>query len=236
MNQFMNMDPQEVAKFDALAGQWWDPQGKMAMLQVINPLRLAFIHDHGPLQDQRILDVGCGGGILSEALAHAGAQVVGIDQSKAALAVAQEHAQENNLAIDYRWVSVEQLALDEPGTFDLLTCMELLEHVPDPKSIVTACARLLKPQGRVVFATINRTFKAWLWTIVGGEYLLGLLPRGTHSFTKFIRPQELEVWAKDQDLQSLASASLKYNLLTKTMSLVRGQADVNYMLSFARRK
>ena len=236
MNQLPNVDKLEIAKFDRLARLWWQSESKLGMLHVINPLRMDFICSQINIQGARILDVGCGGGILSEALARAGANVVGLDQSAQVLEVAQWHAAQSRLVIDYRLQTVEEVRQEGAGSYDAITCMEMLEHVPDPHRVVEACAHMLRPHGRVIFATINRTFKAWLFTIVGGEYLLGLLPRGTHSYAKFIRPKELRSWATTSGLEFVSAASLIYNPLTKIFHLAHGREDVNYMLCFSRKK
>ncbi|MGB7398494.1 bifunctional 2-polyprenyl-6-hydroxyphenol methylase/3-demethylubiquinol 3-O-methyltransferase UbiG [Castellaniella sp.] len=235
MNQPSNVDRQEIDKFDRVAQLWWDPDGKMGMLHVINPLRSTFVSDQAAMQQARAVDVGCGGGILTEALAKAGATVVGIDQSQLTLDIARQHAGQNGLAIDYRLQTVEQLAEQEAGTYDVVTCMEMLEHVPDPAAVVDACARLLKPGGHAFFSTINRTFKAFLFAIVGGEYVLRILPRGTHDYKKLIRPDELRHWTADSGLEFIRIASLMYNPLTRNFRVAPGREDVNYMASFVKK-
>ncbi|WP_417276629.1 bifunctional 2-polyprenyl-6-hydroxyphenol methylase/3-demethylubiquinol 3-O-methyltransferase UbiG [Castellaniella sp.] len=235
MNQPSNVDRQEIDKFDRVAKLWWDPDGKMGMLHVINPLRSAFVAKQATLQDARAVDVGCGGGILTEALAKAGATVVGIDQSSFTLDIARQHASQNGLAIDYRLQTVEQLAEQEAGTFDVVTCMEMLEHVPDPAAVVNACARLLKPGGHAFFSTINRNLKAFLFAIVGGEYVLRILPRGTHEYQKLIRPDELRSWTADSGLEFIRIASLMYNPLTRNFRVAQRREDVNYMASFIKK-
>jgi 2-polyprenyl-6-hydroxyphenyl methylase/3-demethylubiquinone-9 3-methyltransferase len=235
MNQSSNVDRQEIEKFDRVARLWWDPDGKMGMLHVINPLRSRFVSDHAPLREARVVDVGCGGGILTEALARAGADVVGIDQSQFTLEIARQHAAQGGLAIDYRLQTVEQLAQQEAGTYDVVTCMEMLEHVPDPAAVVQACARLLKPGGHAFFSTINRTLKAFLFAIVGGEYVLRILPRGTHDYAKLIRPDELRSWTATGGLQFIRVASLMYQPLTRTFRVAPGREDVNYMASFVKK-
>lgn len=234
MNSSVNVDPAEIEKFDRVAKLWWNPAGKMGMLHVINPLRTAFIADHVMLAGVRAVDVGCGGGILAEALAKAGARVTGIDQSTFTLEIARQHAAQAGLAIDYRLQTVEELAAREAGQFDVVTCMEMLEHVPDPAAVVGACARLLKPGGRAFFSTINRNLKAWLFAIVGGEYVLRILPRGTHQYAKLIRPDELRGWTVQSGLTFLGTASLMYNPLTRGFRVAPGRADVNYMASFSK--
>jgi 2-polyprenyl-6-hydroxyphenyl methylase/3-demethylubiquinone-9 3-methyltransferase len=206
----------------------------MGMLHVINPLRSRFVADHARIRGARAVDIGCGGGILAEALARAGAQVVGIDQSQQTLAIARQHAAGGGLPIDYRLQTVEELAQDEAGSYDIVTCMEMLEHVPDPAAVVAACARLLKPGGHAVFSTIDRSFKAWLFAIVGGEYVLRILPRGTHDYAKLIRPHELRAWAAASGLAFESVASLMYNPLGKRFRVAHGREDVNYMASFVK--
>jgi 2-polyprenyl-6-hydroxyphenyl methylase/3-demethylubiquinone-9 3-methyltransferase len=235
MNSSVNVDPAEIEKFDRVAKLWWNPAGKMGMLHVINPLRTRFIADHVALAGARAVDIGCGGGILAEALARAGAAVVGIDQSSFTLEIARQHAASSGLAIDYRLQTVEALAALEAGQYDVVTCMEMLEHVPDPAAVVAACARLLKPGGRAFFSTINRNFKAWLFAIVGGEYVLRILPRGTHQYAKLIRPTELRAWTARSGLRFISAASLMYNPLTRGFRVAPGREDVNYMASFVRR-
>ncbi len=235
MNQAVNVDSSEVSKFDRVAQLWWDPTGKMGMLHVINPLRSQFTFDHVEnIKGAKAVDVGCGGGILTETLAKAGAHVIGIDQSEMSLEVARQHAQKSGLAIDYRLQRVEELAELEAGSFDVVTCLEMLEHVPDPAAIIDACARLLKPGGHVIFSTINRSFKAWLFAIVGGEYVMRILPKGTHEYAKLIRPAELRQWSQAAGLTHLRSASLMFNPLTKRFKVAEGKEDVNYMMSYVK--
>lgn len=229
-----NVDPAEVGKFDALASHWWDPEGEFRPLHEINPLRLGWIEARaGGLAGKRVLDVGCGGGILAEALARRGAAVVGIDLAGEALEVARRHAAEAGLEIDYRRIGTEELAAAEPGRFDVVACMELLEHVPDPAAIVEACARLVRPEGLVAFSTINRNPKAWLYAIVAAEYLLRLLPRGTHEYARLIRPSELAAWARAAGLEPMAERGLSYNPLTRNYRL-SDDVDVNYLLACTR--
>jgi len=236
MNQAANVDSSEVGKFDRVAQLWWDPTGKMGMLHVINPLRSRFTFDHVPeIRGAKAVDVGCGGGILTETLARAGARVIGIDQSEMTLEIARQHAAKSGLDIDYRLQRVEELVEAEAGTFDVVTCLEMLEHVPDPAAIVDACARLLKPGGHVIFSTINRSFKGWLFAIVGGEYILRILPRGTHDYAKLIRPAELRGWSEASGLTFQRCASLMYNPLRKTFKVAEGKLDVNYMMSYVKR-
>ncbi|QEA11692.1 bifunctional 2-polyprenyl-6-hydroxyphenol methylase/3-demethylubiquinol 3-O-methyltransferase UbiG [Comamonas flocculans] len=226
-----NVDRREVDKFDRIARLWWDPKGKMGMLHVINPLRSQFTFDHVDVRGKRVVDVGCGGGILTETLAKAGADVIGLDQSELTLQVARRHAAQAGLSIDYRLQTVETLAQQEPGSYDVVTCLEMLEHVPDPAAIIQACAQLLKPGGHAIFSTINRNFKAWLFAIIGGEYILRILPRGTHDYAKLIRPDELRSWAGQAGLKHLRSASLMYHPLFKRFRVAAGKEDVNYMMS-----
>jgi 2-polyprenyl-6-hydroxyphenyl methylase/3-demethylubiquinone-9 3-methyltransferase len=236
MTEASNVDPREIARFNRLAQLWWDPHGKMGQLHAINPLRTSFVLDRVTTPRPRILDVGCGGGILAESLRRHGARVTGIDLSLMSLDIARRHAADNGLDIDYRYARVEDLAGQEPGTFDAVTCMEMLEHVPDPSSVVQACARLLKPGGHVFFSTINRTPKAFLFAIVAGEYILGLLPRGTHHYRMLVQPDELRVWAATCGLRFIASDSLMYNPLTRRFRVAGNREDVNYMSCFASRE
>ncbi len=226
-----NVNPSEIAKFEASASRWWDPEGEFRPLHEINPLRLGYIETWAELSGQRVLDVGCGGGILSESMALKGAQVTGIDMGEAPLGVARLHALESGAEIDYRRVTAEEFAEAEPNSFDVVTCMEMLEHVPDPASVVRACARLTKPGGMVFFSTISRTPKAYLQAIVGAEYLLGMLPRGTHDYSQFIRPAELAGWARAANLILRDLKGMGYSPLTRQFRLVR-QVDVNYLACF----
>ena len=231
---FLNADPAELAKFSDLAHRWWDPDSEFRPLHQINPLRLEWIQSQCPLAGQRVLDVGCGGGILADAMARRGADVLGIDLSTKALRVAELHALEAQTPrVRYREVSSEALAAEQPGTFDAVTCMEMLEHVPDPGSVVRACAALVKPGGWVFFSTINRNPKAFLMAIVGAEYVLGLLPRGTHEYDKFLRPSELAGHCRDSGLQLQQSRGMEYNPLTRRYRM-SGDTGVNYLLSTRR--
>ncbi|MEO8752348.1 MAG: bifunctional 2-polyprenyl-6-hydroxyphenol methylase/3-demethylubiquinol 3-O-methyltransferase UbiG [Casimicrobiaceae bacterium] len=224
-----NVDPAELAKFSALAHRWWDPGSEFRPLHEINPLRLAWIEQvTGGIAGKAVLDVGCGGGILAEAMAIAGAQVTGIDLSEKALGVAQLHQLESGVAVDYRLIAAEALALETPGRFDLVTCMELLEHVPHPSSIVAACAALAKPGGALVFATLNRNPKSYLFAILGAEYVLRLLPRGTHDWTRFLRPSELAGFARRVGLDLTEMTGMTYNPLTRVYRLAP-DTSVNYL-------
>ena len=224
-----NVDPAELAKFEKLASRWWDPESEFKPLHAINPLRLKFINDRAGLKDKRVLDIGCGGGILTEAMAALGADVTGIDLGEAPLAVAKLHLKESGRKVDYRRVSAEDLAHAQPGAYDVVTCLEMLEHVPDPASSVAACANLVKPGGQVFFSTINRNPKSFLFAIVGAEYLLKLLPRGTHEYLKFIRPSELERMCRAAGLNVRELTGMHYHPLTRHYSLGPG-VDVNYLL------
>ena len=234
MNQTVNADPAELAKFSDLAHRWWDPESEFRPLHQINPLRLEWINGLSPLQGQRVLDVGCGGGILADAMARKGAQVTGIDLSTKALRVAQLHVLEAQTPdIEYREVSVETLAQEQPGSFDMVTCMEMLEHVPDPDSVVRACAALVKPGGWVFFSTINRNLKSFLFAIVGAEYVLNMLPRGTHEYAKFIRPSELAASCRAAELDLLHTRGLEYNPITQRYWL-SADTSVNYLFATRR--
>lgn len=229
-----NADPEELERFSSLAATWWDPEGESRPLHEINPLRLGWIERQvGGLDHRRVLDVGCGGGILSEAMAQHGAMVVGTDLAAPALAVARDHARASGLDIDYREIAVEALAEAEPAAFDAVTCMEMLEHVPDPASVVVACARLVRPGGTVVLSTINRNPRAWLLAIIGAEYVLRLLPPGTHAYAKLIRPSELAAWARRAGLEVTALQGLTYNPVTRRYRLV-DDIGVNYMMAARR--
>lgn len=235
MEPSANVDRGEIAHFDALASRWWDPEGEFRTLHEINPLRLDYIRRRAGLEGRRILDVGCGGGILAEAMAAAGATVTGIDMAPAALAVARLHRDGAGLEIEYLETTVEALALERAGEFDVVTCMELLEHVPRPSSVVEACARLVRPGGHVFFATINRHPKAFAYAIIGAEYLLRLLPRGTHEYARFIRPSELAAWGRKAGLGLEHGTGMHYNPLTREYWLGPG-LDVNYLMHLVRRE
>jgi len=225
-----NVDNAEVAKFEALASRWWDPQSEFKPLHDINPLRLDFIDARAGLAGKKVLDVGCGGGILSEAMAHRGADVTGIDLGESPLGVARLHAQEQGVAVEYRHISVEALAEEQPGHYDVVTCMEMLEHVPDPASVVRACAALVRQGGYVFFSTLNRTPKAYAFAILGAEYVLKLLPRGTHDYAKFIRPSEMASWNRRSGLEVREQIGLTYNPITRHYRLTENDVSVNYMM------
>jgi 2-polyprenyl-6-hydroxyphenyl methylase/3-demethylubiquinone-9 3-methyltransferase len=227
--QSLNVDPAELEKFASLAHRWWDKTSEFKPLHAINPLRLNFIDDLVGLKDKRILDVGCGGGILSESMAERGADVTGIDLGEKALKVAKLHQLESSSKVDYRLISVEELAIQQPESFDVVTCMEMLEHVPDPESIIHACAQLTKPGGSVFFSTINRNPKAYLFAVIGAEYLLNMLPKGTHEYQKFIKPSELSSWARDSGLNVNKLRGMGYNPLTDHYSL-GDDVSVNYLI------
>jgi 2-polyprenyl-6-hydroxyphenyl methylase / 3-demethylubiquinone-9 3-methyltransferase len=234
MNPNLNADPAELAKFGALAHRWWDPTSDFKPLHDINPLRLDYIARRSRgLEGKHALDVGCGGGILAEAMATAGAKVIGIDLSDKALAVARLHQLESGVEVDYRLITAETLAADQPGSFDIVTCMELLEHVPDPASTIAACATLVKPGGLVVFSTINRNPKAYLFAVIGGEYLLRLLPRGTHDYARFIKPSELAGFARRAGLEADDLIGMTYNPLNRTYRL-EADTSINYIATFRR--
>ena len=228
-----NVDPAELAKFNELAHRWWDPAGEFRPLHEINPLRLGWIDARASLDGKSALDVVCGGGILTEAMAQRGASVTGIDLGDKPLRIAQLHTLENGVQVRYEAASAEAFAEAHPGAFDVVTCMELLEHVPEPSSTVAACARLAKPGGRVFFSTINRNPKAYLLAVIGAEYVLKLLPKGTHDYTRFIKPSELTRWCRDAGLRPLEMTGMTYNPLTKQYKL-GPDCDVNYMLCCAK--
>lgn len=227
MNQ--NVDRKELEKFSELASRWWDPNSEFRPLHQINPLRLNWIDERSALAGKRVLDVGCGGGILSESMSERGADVVGIDLADAALSVARLHALETGAELEYLSIAAEDYAEEQAGTFDVVTCLEVLEHVPDPASTIAACAKLAKPGGTLYFSTINRNPKSWLFAIVGAEYVLKLLPKGTHEFNKFIRPSELETHCQSAGINVTEITGLTYNPLTKVYKLEK-DIDVNYMM------
>lgn len=229
-NQTPNVDHQEIAKFEAIASRWWDLDGEFKPLHRINPLRLGYISQHAEgLFGKKVLDVGCGGGILAESMAREGADVTGLDMGAEPLQVARLHALESGVAVDYVQETVEAHAHAHPGLYDVVTCMEMLEHVPDPQSVVQACARLVKPGGHVFFSTINRNAKAWMMAVIGAEYVLKMVPRGTHDIKKFIRPAELMHWVDSTPLRDKHITGLHYNPLTDHFKL-GPNVDVNYML------
>ncbi len=228
-----NVDAAEVAKFDALAARWWDPDGEFRSLHQINPLRLDWIRKYADLDGCKVLDIGCGGGILTEAMAAAGATATGIDMAEKPLAVARLHQIESGLDVNYQQGTAEELASKEAGQYDVVTCLEMLEHVPDPSEVIASACQLVRPGGDVFFSTINRTPKSFMFAIVGAEYILNLLPAGTHEYQKFIRPSELESWARDAGLQHRSSIGMHYNPLTREYTLAPG-LEVNYLMHFHR--
>lgn len=225
----LNVDKEEIAKFEALASRWWDKESEFKPLHDINPLRLNYIDERAPLPGKKVLDVGCGGGILSEGLAQRGAHVKGIDMGEAPLAVARLHGLESGTNVDYQQITVEALAAAEPETYDVVTCLEMLEHVPDPASVISACMRLLKPGGQLFLSTINRNPKAFLFAIVGAEHVLKLLPKGTHDFKKFIRPSELGSYVRRAGMDVQDVTGMTYNPLTQIYKLGK-DVDVNYLM------
>ena len=227
--QTLNFDPKEIAKFEELASRWWDPDSEFKPLHEINPLRLEYIDRRASLKGKTVVDVGCGGGILAESMALKGANVLGIDMGKAPLSVASLHKLESGAELDYQQITAEELAEKEAGKYDIVTCMEMLEHVPDPASVIAACSKLVKPDGHVFFSTINRNPKSYLFAIVGAEYIMQMLPKGTHEYSKFIKPSELESWARDADLHLRELTGMGYNLLSKKYSLGH-DVDVNYLM------
>ncbi len=234
--QAANVDQAEIDKFSALAAHWWDPEGDFKPLHVINPLRLNWIQEQlGSLSGKKVVDVGCGGGILAESMAIAGAEVTGIDLAEKSLKVAKLHGLESGVAIHYQTISAEQFALEQAGQFDAVTCMEMLEHVPDPASIIRACAQLAKPDGWVFFSTLNRNPKSFLFAIIGAEYVLRLLPRGTHNYENFIKPSELAQSARQAGLSVVELAGMEYNPVTKLYKLSR-DTSVNYLVATRRQK
>ena len=234
MSEFrQNVDAAEVAKFDALASRWWDPDGEFRPLHEINPLRLDWIRQYADLNGRSVVDIGCGGGILAESMAAAGADVTGIDMAEGPLAVARLHQVESGASVDYRQSTAEELAAANAGQYDIVTCLEMLEHVPSPAQIIASIHTLLRPGGLAFFSTINRNPKSFIFAIVGAEYVLKLLPAGTHEYRKFIRPSELDSWARDAGLELKASIGMHYNPLTRDYSLGPG-LDVNYLMHFVR--
>lgn len=226
----MNADQTEIDKFSALAHRWWDPSSEFKPLHAINPLRLAWIQEHVSITGKKVLDVGCGGGILAESMAVAGAQAKGIDLSEKALKVADLHSLETGVKVEYEYISAENLAQKEASQYDVVTCMEMLEHVPDPLSIIKSCAALVKPGGKVFFSTLNRNPKSYLFAIIGAEYLLRILPKGTHDYKKFIKPSELNEFIREAGLELNELIGLSYNPITEVYSLGR-DTDVNYLMA-----
>lgn len=226
----LNVDPQEIAKFEALASRWWDRSGEFRPLHDINPLRANYIDQYSPVAGQRLVDVGCGGGILAEAMALRGAVVTGIDMGEAPLSVARLHQLESGVAVDYRRSTAEQLAAAEAGTYDIVCCLEMLEHVPEPGAVITACAELARPGGTLYFSTINRNPKSFAFAIVGAEHILQLLPAGTHEYARFIKPSELASWLREAGLVLAGTTGLTYNPLTKRYRLDESDVSVNYMV------
>ncbi|MGV7210527.1 bifunctional 2-polyprenyl-6-hydroxyphenol methylase/3-demethylubiquinol 3-O-methyltransferase UbiG [Oxalobacteraceae bacterium A2-2] len=229
----MNADPLELQKFSELAHRWWDPTSEFRPLHEINPLRLEWINARAPLAGKNVIDIGCGGGILSESMARKGATVTGIDLSEKALKVADLHSLESGVAVRYKLISAEDMAAQEPGQFDVVTCMEMLEHVPDPGAVVRAAAALAKPGGQVFFSTLNRNLKAYLFAVIGAEYVLRLLPKGTHDYGKFITPAELSQYVRSAGLEVAGLKGMGYNPLTKVYSL-NGDTSVNYLMATRR--
>ena len=233
MTQTANFDPSEIKKFEDLASRWWDEQGEFKPLHEMNPLRLSFINSGSALADKAVCDIGCGGGILSESMAKCGATVTGLDMGKAPLSVARLHAMESELEIDYQQITAEEFADLNADKYDVVTCMEMLEHVPDPASVIKACFTLVKPGGSVYFSTINRNPKSYLLAIVGAEYMMKMLPRGTHDYARFIKPSELDSWAREAGLKLSDLKGVSYNPFTGLFSQSQ-DVDVNYMVHYQR--
>jgi 2-polyprenyl-6-hydroxyphenyl methylase/3-demethylubiquinone-9 3-methyltransferase len=230
----MNADPAELQKFSDLAHRWWDPESEFKPLHQINPLRLDWINNTAQLAGKKVVDIGCGGGILAESMAACGALVTGVDLSEKALGVARLHLYESGQTVDYRLISAEDISREAPDSFDVVTCMEMLEHVPDPASTIRACAALVKPGGYVFFSTLNRNIKSYLMAVVGAEYILNLLPKGTHEYAKFIKPSELARYVREAGLDVEELIGMNYNPLNKVYSLGR-DTDVNYLMRTSRR-
>ena len=233
MTHTANFDPSEIKKFEDLASRWWDEHGEFKPLHEMNPLRLNFINTGSPLADKTACDIGCGGGILSESMAKCGAAVTGLDMGKAPLSVARLHAMESDLDIDYQQITAEEFAQNNASKYDIVTCMEMLEHVPDPASVINACYSLVKPGGSVYFSTINRNPKSYLFAIVGAEYMMKMLPRGTHDYARFIKPSELDSWARAAGLELNDLKGVSYNPFTGLFSQSR-DVDVNYMVHYTK--
>ena len=232
MNQAQkNVNPNEIEKFSAMASQWWDPEGNFKTLHQINPLRLNLVNKIVSLAGKDVLDVGCGGGILSESMALKGANVTGIDLGKDLLEVADLHGLDTGVSVNYQHISVEELAAQKPASFDCVTCMEMLEHVPDPVSIIEACSSLVKPGGHVFLSTLNRNPKSYLLSIIGAEYILGMLPKGTHDYASFIKPSELAAWARQSELELVDSRGIEYNPISQSFSMT-ADISVNYICVF----
>jgi 2-polyprenyl-6-hydroxyphenyl methylase/3-demethylubiquinone-9 3-methyltransferase len=230
MSNNLNVDPQEIAKFEALASRWWDRSSEFKPLHDINPLRANYIDEHSPVSGKRLVDVGCGGGILAESMAQRGARVTGIDMGEAPLSVARLHQRESGVEVDYHHCTAEQLAEGEAESFDVVCCLEMLEHVPDPAAVISACAELAKPGASLYFSTINRNPKAFAFAIVGAEHILQLVPAGTHEYAKFIKPSELGSWARNAGLVLEGMVGLTYNPLTRNYKLHPRDVSVNYMV------
>ena len=224
-----NVDAAEIAKFNELASRWWDPNSEFKPLHDINPLRVNYINQHSPVADLKVADIGCGGGLVSEGMAKLGATVTGIDMGEAPINVAKLHLHESNLDIEYLQTTAEELAAERKEQYDVVTCLEMLEHVPEPASVIASCAKLVKPGGTVYFSTINRNPKAWLFAIVGAEYILNMLPKGTHEYAKLIQPSELDEWARAAKLTTQDMIGMHYNPFTKHYKLAPG-VDVNYLM------
>jgi 2-polyprenyl-6-hydroxyphenyl methylase/3-demethylubiquinone-9 3-methyltransferase len=233
VNATANVDPNEIKKFEDLASRWWDPESEFRPLHAINPLRTEYINLHSPVKNKRLLDVGCGGGLISEAMSAFGADVTGIDMGEAPLSVAELHLLESGEKVEYLKITAEQLAEQRPDQYDVVTCLEMLEHVPNPALVIEACAKMVKPGGDVYFSTINRNPKAWLFAIVGAEYVLNMLPKGTHEYDKLIKPSELSQYARQSGLEMQHMIGLHYNPLTQVYKLAPG-VDVNYMIHCTR--
>jgi len=230
----MNVDKNEIQKFEVLAHRWWDRNSEFKPLHEINPLRLGYIEQHARgLKDKKVIDIGCGGGILSESMALRGAQVTGIDMGESPLSVAKLHSLETGVEINYQQITAEEITEQQAGQYDVVTCLEMLEHVPDPGSVIAACSKLVKPDGHIFFSTINRNPKSFAFAIIGAEYVLNMLPKGTHEYAKFIRPSELETWARLQDLKLNNITGMTYNPLFQSYKL-GNNVDVNYLMHFTK--